>query len=75
MANADNRIPKIMTVAEAAEYLGVSETTVRRLASTRQVTQYRTGIERGAIRFDPNDLLYDFNSTKKEMGISYGVFS
>ncbi len=56
MSTTENSIPNLMTVAEAAEYLGVSETTMRRHADNRQITHYRIGIARGTIRFDPHDL-------------------
>ena len=56
MSTAENSIPNLMTVAEAAEYLGVSETTMHRHTDNRQITHYRIGIARGTIRFAKNDL-------------------
>ena len=49
-------VNQLMTVAQAAEYLGVSESTVRKHVRQREIPHYRIGIERGAIRFDPDDL-------------------
>lgn len=49
-------VNQLMTVAQAAEYLGVSESTVRKHVQQREIAHYRIGIERGAIRFDPHDL-------------------
>jgi len=56
MSTAEGSIPDFMTVAEAAKYLGVSETTVRRLTNSREITHYRIGIAGGTIRFDRQDL-------------------
>jgi excisionase family DNA binding protein len=48
-----DRSPRLLTVAEAAEYLKVSVPTVRRLVAQRQIPFLKV---RGAIRFTSDDI-------------------
>lgn len=52
----DRNYRRLLTVQEAAEYLGVADGTVYRLARRREITHYRIGIAGGTIRFDLHDL-------------------
>lgn len=52
----DLPIPQLMTVIEAAKYLNVSATTVRRLVADGRITHYRIGTSGGRIRFARHDL-------------------
>lgn len=45
-----NQHEPFITLADAADYLGVSTKTVRRMISDRQLPAYRVGGQRGAIR-------------------------
>lgn len=44
------------TVQQAAEYLGISKTTVYELLNSGQLASYRIGEGRGTIRIRPGDL-------------------
>jgi excisionase family DNA binding protein len=46
-------VPALLTTAQAAEYLGVSLRTMRRLIAERRVRHYKPS---GQLRFDPADL-------------------
>lgn len=45
--------PALLSTREAADYLGVSLSTLRRLVAERSVRHYKPG---GQLRFDPADL-------------------
>jgi len=47
---------RYITVAEAAEYLQISDRTVRRLISDGNLTVYRMGRSRRTIRVDLNEI-------------------
>lgn len=47
---------RYITVAETAEYLQVSPTTVRRLIADGELTGYRMGRSRRTIRVDLNEI-------------------
>ncbi len=47
---------RYITVAEAAEYLQISDRTVRRLIADRELTGYRMGRSRRVIRVDLNEI-------------------
>lgn len=52
-------MPKMLTVAEAALALAVSETTVRGLCARRLLRHERHGLRRGTIRI-PEDALAEY---------------
>lgn len=45
-----------MSVADAAEYVGVSERTIRDLVRDGQLTHYRIGRGRGFVRFRRSEI-------------------
>lgn len=47
----------LLTVAEVAERLGVSDTTIRQAIRNREITHYRIGIGRGTIRINESDAI------------------
>ncbi|MGH9107798.1 MAG: helix-turn-helix domain-containing protein [Acidimicrobiales bacterium] len=53
MAGSTERLPRLMTIEELAEHLGVTERHVRRLVAERRVPYLKW---RRFIRFDPDEI-------------------
>ena len=47
---------RLLTLAQAAEQMRVSNETLRKMVTHKQITYIRIGIRRGTIRFDANDI-------------------
>jgi excisionase family DNA binding protein len=55
-------VTRLLTIAEAAEALHLSETTVRSLCKTRKLRHERHGVGRGAIRI-PEDAIEEYRAS------------